>query len=318
MSRTPPLNAIRAFEAAARHASFKRAAEELSVTHGAVSRQVAHLEAWLGTALFRRLNRQVVLTAAGQTLFAEVRPALAKITLAAASLTQQTRSTVLVLNAPPTFTMRWLIPRLSDFLRDNKLIEIRLETSLKPVDFASGGYDCAVRRAPEIPAGLKSQTFLKEMLTPVCAPGMLDAGDMPVLEALRRQTLIHTATAPSAWPDWLASHGLNELRAEKALTFEELFFTLQAAVNGLGVAIAPATLVAEEVQAGKLVFPLGSFHSRNHDYRILYPENSEKRVAIERFCAWLVQEGRKSVAEVQELVPAEDPANDAGRIAAPA
>lgn len=300
MSRSPPLNAVRAFEAAARHASFKRAAAELNVTHGAVSRQVAHLEAWLGTALFRRLNRQVVLTPAGHTLFAEVRPALARISLAAASLTQQSRSTVLVLNAPPTFTMRWLIPRLSNFLRENKLIEVRLETSLKPADFVHGGYDAAIRRAPEEPAGLRSQVFLKEMLTPICAPGMLDEKDL--VNSLRAQTLIHTATAPTAWPEWLRSHGLDDLRSDKAVTFEEMFFTVQAAINGLGVAVAPAALVAEDVVAGRLTFPFGSYHSRNHDYRILFAANSEKRAALERFCAWIVEEGRQSTQELQALL----------------
>jgi LysR family transcriptional regulator, glycine cleavage system transcriptional activator len=303
--RSPPLNAVRAFEAAARHASFKRAAEELNVTHGAISRQVALLEGWLGTALFRRLNRQVVLTQAGQTLYGEVSPALSRIAIAAASLTVQGRATTLVLNAPPTFTMRWLIPRLSKFLSANKLIEVRLETSLKPVDFATGGYDLAIRRSATTPAGLRSQVFLREMLTPVCSPDLARGGPMS-LENLKRQTLIHTETAPSAWPEWFDRQDMSEFRAEKTVRFEELFFTLQAAMNGLGVAIAPAPLVTEDVVAGRLIFPFASYYSRNHDYRIVHADAPEKRQAIERFCRWIVEEGELSEGEAGRMLEASD------------
>ncbi len=143
------------------------------------------------------------------------------------------------------------------------------------------------------------------MLTPVCSPNLVPAGSM-TLEELKRQTLIHTATAPSAWAEWFERQDMAEYRAEKSVRFEELFFTLQAAINGLGVAIAPAPLVTEDVFAGRLFFPFASYYSRNHDYRIVHANAPEKRLAIQRFSRWIVEEGRLSEEEAGAMLEASD------------
>jgi LysR family glycine cleavage system transcriptional activator len=299
--RLPPLKSIRVFEVAARLGSFTLAAEELNVTHGAVSRQVAILEEWLGTSLFTRLNRRVVLTAEGRTLLAEVEPAFNRIALAAASLAVNRKMTTLAVNAPPTFTMRWLIPRLPKFFREHDAIDVHLTTSIRPVDFASGTYDVAIRRGSDTHKDLHTRVFLPEVLVPVCSNALYQRVKLKTPSDLARQVLIHTETAPMAWPDWLRSAGVTGQPADRSLRFEEMFYAVEAATNGLGIALAPAALVADDIFAKRLVMPFPVPSSRQHDYRVLYPKRSKKQAAIENFSAWLVHEGQQSVASLDRL-----------------
>lgn len=303
MRRLPPLNAIRVFDAAARHASFKRAANELNVTHGAVSRQIALLEEWFGAPLFRRLNRRVALTEEGWSLFTEVSPALDRIALAAAVLTQRRTSTALTVNAPPTFLMRWLIPRLPRFVRQYPTIEVRLTASIKPVEFDSGSYDLAIRRLRVIPPGLQHCSLLPEMRMPVCSPDLLSRTRITEAKDLQSQVLIHTASAPAAWPEWFEGVGCEgAVRAEHALSFEEMFYAVQAAINGLGIALVPAALVTDDIEAGRLVFPLPLLETRDHAYRAIYKPNPEKERALAEFANWLVHEGEAAHAAVRLLL----------------
>ena len=302
MRRLPPLNAIRAFEAAARHASFKRAASELNVTHGAISHQVSLLENWLKLPLFRRLNRQVVLTEEGRALLSDVTPALDRISLAVAALARERHAVIITINAPPTFTMRWLIPRLPGFLQMHPGIEVRLSASIAPVDFSGNNYDIAIRRGAETPAGLHDHVFLKEMLLPVCSPALIARGPLTAPADLSQHVLIHTGTSPTIWPEWLETVHVRGLRTAGSLRFDELFFSLEAAANGLGIAIAPAALVAEDVAAGRLVFPFATPFRQGHDYRILYAPLPEKTAGITTFLNWALQQGAASAALVEELL----------------
>ena len=218
MRKLPPLNALRAFEVAARHESFTQAALELHVTHGAISRQVALLEDWLGRLLFTRLRSQVVLTDAGRRYLADVTPALDRIAVASAQALDRGRATTLQVSAPPTFTMRWLIPRLSAFQRQHAEVEVRLTTSIAPVDFQNQGYDLAIRGATAPPAGCRSLAFMTETIVPVCHADLLERG-LRTPADLARHTLIDYATAPYAWADWLAAAGTPALRPASALNF---------------------------------------------------------------------------------------------------
>lgn len=301
MPQLPPLNAIRAFEAAARHLSFKKAAEEMNVTDSAVSRHIALLEARLGVKLFLRQTRQVVLTAEGKALFADVSPALSRIAIATASVARvPRRSTQIAVNAPPTLTMRWLIPRLSGFLRDNPGIDVSVTTSIQPVDFVTGGYDLAVRRVSQEIAGLSQLKFLDEMRVPVCHPSLLGRIDPADPASLVGQVLLHATTSPSAWSDWLAEAGVTEPILEQGVQFEEMYFTVQAAVNGLGFAMVPAALVIDDVRAGTLAIPYPIASPRQNHYHAIFPDSRAHRRALRLFCDWMAEEGLETEARVRE------------------
>ena len=289
MRRLPPLNAIRSFEAAARHGNFTRAATELNVIHGAISRQVALLEQWIGTPLFRRLTRQVILTQEGQMLLDEVGPALDRIALSAAGIAQS-KSVTLFVDAPPTFTMRWLIPRLSVFQRRQPSIDIRLSSSIGPIDFSRRSYDIAIRRSSAPWSTALCYDFLPEQGLPVCSPELLERVGLTRPEDLAAQTLIHTSTEPEAWPNWFEKVGCKGLRGATTLNFEQLYYALQAAVEGLGIPIAPFPLVADDVMAGRLCLPFRTAATTRRYYAV-HPSIPHKKEAIKLFCEWLVEEG---------------------------
>ena len=290
MRKLPPLNALRAFEAAARHESFTQAALELHVTHGAVSRQVALLEAWLGRLLFTRSRSQVVLTDAGRRYLADVTPALDRIAVASAQALDRGRAALQV-SAPPTFTMRWLIPRLSAFQRQHAEVEVKLTTSIAPVDFQNQGYDLAIRGATEPPAGCRSLAFMTETIVPVCHADLLERGLRRPAD-LARHTLIDYATTPYAWADWMAAAGIPALRPASTLNFEQMYFALQAAAEGLGLVLVPLFLVADDIIGGRLCAPFGLRAARQRRYYANCAPHAAPAALVARFGDWLVQEGR--------------------------
>lgn len=299
MRKLPPLNALRAFEVAARHESFTQAALELHVTHGAISRQVALLEDWLGRLLFTRLRSQVVLTDAGRRYLADVTPALDRIAVASAQALDRGRATTLQVSAPPTFTMRWLIPRLSAFQRQHAEVEVRLTTSIAPVDFQNQGYDLAIRGATAPPAGCRSLAFMTETIVPVCHADLLERG-LRTPADLARHTLIDYATAPYAWADWLAAAGTPALRPASALNFEQMYFALQAAAEGLGLVLVPLFLVADDIIAGRLCAPFGTLGAKQRRYYANLPLRTESGALVASFCDWLLREGQDTERSIEQ------------------
>ncbi|MDN8617373.1 transcriptional regulator GcvA [Variovorax ginsengisoli] len=290
--KLPPLNAVRAFEAAARHVSFTRAAEELHVTHGAVSRQVALLEAWLGSALFRRSASRMVLTDAGRSYAAEVTSMLDRLAVASMQFAQQDAPVSLGVNAPPTFTMRWLIARMSSFQRQHPEIEVRLTTSLSTVNFHENGYDIAIRGAHDPLPGCRSDPFMTELVVPVCHTDLLERGRLRDPGDLRHHTLIRYATEPYSWPDWLEAAGERDLQAANTLHFEQMYFALQAAAEGLGIVLVPLFLVVDDIVAGNLCAPFGLLAALQRQYYANVPLSGKRSPAVRAFCDWLAREGR--------------------------
>jgi LysR family glycine cleavage system transcriptional activator len=289
--KLPPLNAVRAFEASARYVSFTRAAEELHVTHGAVSRQVALLENWLGSALFRRSASQLALTDAGRSYAAEVTSMLDRLAVASMQFSQQDAPTSLRVNAPPTFTMRWLIARMSSFQRLRPDVEIRLTTSLAPVNFQENGYDIAIRGAHAPLPGCMSEPFMTEVVVPVCHTDLLEQG-LHGPEDLQHHTLIRYATEPYNWPDWLEAVGVKELQGANTLHFEQMYFALQAAAEGLGVVLVPLFLVVDDIMAGRLCAPFGLRAAMQRQYYTNVPLLAARQPVVRAFCEWLQREGR--------------------------
>ncbi len=290
--KLPPLNAVRAFEVAARHVSFTRAAEELNVTHGAVSRQVALLEEWLGKELFRRSASQLSLTDAGRTYLGEVSAVLDRLAVASMYVKEQAGPTAFHINAPPTFTMRWLIARMASFQRRHPDVEVRLTTSLAPVNFQEHGYDVAIRGANTPLEGCSSLPFMTEIIAPVCHQDLLRGARMMKPADLERQTLISYATEPYSWREWMSHVGQEDLRPATALKFEQMFFALQAAQEGLGVVLVPLFLAIDDILAGRLCAPFGLLGASKRSYYANFSTSSNNYPVVRGFYDWLVREGR--------------------------
>jgi LysR family transcriptional regulator, glycine cleavage system transcriptional activator len=292
----PPLNAVRAFESAARLGSIKEAAAELSVTHGAVSQQIRLLEEWLGApALFRRSVRRVLLTPAGAALLAEFGPALDRISAAV----QQHRErrgdapvAVLRVNALATFSLRWLLPRMSRFRVEHPDIEVRLGTSNDPVDALPDTFDVVIRGGPDKFHGFSSRFLLSERRLPVCSPSLLAQLPLNEIADLSRHTLLHVTSMPRLWRDWLAEAGHSALEPAASLTFDHFYLTIQAALDGLGVAMGPTALIADDLAAGRLVTPFPAISLPARSYFAYFPAGRSNDPHSAVFCDWLEQQGR--------------------------
>jgi LysR family glycine cleavage system transcriptional activator len=292
----PPLNALQSFEAAARLGSISAGAEELHVTHGAISRQVRVLEDWVGVRLFERAGRRVRLTEAGRAYLDAVRPALDGIAEATRRLTDAGGDRALAVNALPTFTMRWLLPRLTRFQRRRPGVELRLVSSDQPLAGA-GGFDVAIRRGPGPWPGCVATPFLSEWEIPVCSPKLLAERPIKRPADLARHTLLHAETRPDAWRRWLAAAGVPRLAAERQ-RFDHFYLALQAASDGLGVALGPLPILADDLAAGRLVAPLPGPLSPARGYVRVVPETRARDPVVRAFCAWLDEEGAASPAPV--------------------
>jgi len=292
--RSLPLNALRTFESAARNLSFSDAARELGVTHSAVSRQIATLEALLGMRLFLR-GQRVELTAEGTELFAGVAPSLDRIRTTMTSLIQTGDQMVLAINAPPTFTMKWLIPRLSVFQRRYSHAKIRLTTGTISIQALKlSDYDVVIRRLSAPSPGLPSASFLSGRLVAVCAPELLEAQPVSSAADMARHRLIEAATNVSAWDHWFAQAGCPKPPSEGFLRFEEMFFVLQAALEGLGIALVPLSLVADDLAAQNLVVVLDGSDVSAADYTYVTSPGGRNRELCKAFNDWLVEEGNAS------------------------
>lgn len=305
MSRTPfqrrllpPLNAVRAFEAAARHGSLKDAAAELGVTHGAVSRQIQLLESWLGDPpLFQRVHRGVTLTAEGRTLLAEFGPVLDRIA-AAARQHRERRSepiaTILRVNALATFSLRWLLPRLPLFRENHPDIEVQLTTANEPVDALPEEYDVVIRGGPDTFHGFVSQPLMNERRLPVCSPALVRRCPLATVTDLRNHTLLHVITMPRLWRDWLTMAGHADLQPAAAITLDHFYLAIQAAIDGLGVAMGPTALVGDDLAAGRLVTPFPHISLPARRYFAYLPERNLTNAACTVFCAWLTKAAAES------------------------
>lgn len=305
MRKLPPLNALRAFEAAGRHGSLTKAAQELYVTHGAISRHVAQLEAWLGGPLFHRSASQVRLTPTGKQYLAEITAALDRIAVASMHLQQQGAPTALRVNAPPTFAMRWLIPRMSLFQRRQPDTEIRLTTATLPVNFEEGTYDMAIRGSIAPLTGFRSVPFMSEIIMPVCHCEVRERVRLDSIEDLANHTLISYTTEPVRWDEWLRQSDAGDLRAANSLHFEQMYFALQAATEGLGLVLVPLFLVIDDVVAGRLCLPFGLRGARRRTYYSNTLASSPLTAVLSSFQDWLQQEGKDTERSIADWIDAQ-------------
>src|SRR5262245_12230776 len=248
----PPLNALRAFEAAARHMSLTKAASELHVTQAAVSHQVKSLERHIGVGLFRRLPRGLLLTEAGQKLLPELREAFARIVRAVERLETSGRGGTLSISLLTTFALSWLVPRLPRFQALHPEIEVRITTNQQLIEFKTEAVDLAVRTGRGPWPGLRQDKVFDETLTPLCGPAL--AARLRKPEDLLQVPLLVT-DYEKEWPIWLKAAALDENRIKRGAYFDSTRIAVQAAIAGGGVAIGPPFLFAEDIAAGTLVQP---------------------------------------------------------------
>ncbi len=286
--KLPALTAFRYFDVAARTESFVRAAELLHVTHGAVSRQVRLLEASLGVELFERRNRALFLTAAGRTLLGTTQSVFEQLEGTVSRLHQQARENVLVLSCEPTLAMKWLIPRLPDFQAAHPDIQLHLMAAGGPVDFARSGVDLALRRDDfQWEDGLHAHKVCDEWVGPVLSaalPGRLDD-----------QRRLHSATRPDAWPTWQRLSGQPDRSSGRA-DFEHFYLCIQAAVAGLGAAMASRLMVGDELASGQLKAPYG-FVRDGSAYVLLCPSSLAESDKCQRFTGWVTEQAQRSLGQ---------------------
>ncbi|MBB3452573.1 LysR family glycine cleavage system transcriptional activator [Rhizobium sp. BK313] len=263
-------------------------ADELGVTHGAISRQIKILEDWLGVRLFIKEGRRITLTADGKQFLEEATKLLDGLALASERLTGSEKCKVLRINAPQTFTMRWLIPRLPAFAKAHQGIEIRLAASIDPIEKVTDHFDLAIRRGP-IEDG--STPFLSESCVPVASPRLIKALPVNCVADLGAHTFLHAESVASLWPRWLDKAGHPQLTGKAQLRFEPLYHSLQAAIDGAGVAMGPSALVAADIAAGRLVRLFPELPLTMEDFHVLVRPAVGIARHVGLFQRWLITEG---------------------------
>ena len=294
----PPLNALRAFEAAARHLSFRKAAEELHVTPAAVSQQIRLLEDRLDCRLFHRLTRAISLTQEGVRLAPAVTDAFARITVALAELRRVSAGSPLTVSVMPSFAVKWLIPKLSRFRALYPEIDVRIAAEDRRADFVTDDVDIAVRFGVGRYSGVHSELILNEDIFPVCSPALLR--DMPpptCPEDLLKLPLLHDRrpAAGEDWATWLSALGVGFPVPAGGTTFSQQDMVLQAAMDSQGVALSRTHLVVDDLKAGRLVKPLKDKVHANLAYYLVCLAESLEMPKVAAFRAWMLAEAAEPI-----------------------
>jgi LysR family glycine cleavage system transcriptional activator len=295
----PPLNALRAFEAAARHLSLTRAAQELHVTAGALSHQIRGLEELLGVRLFERRVRAIALTAAGKLLYPGLNAGFAQIREALAALARTGDERVLVISTPPGFTAKWLAPRLYRFAAAHPDIDARISSSLANANFITDAVDVAVRNMPigaEPDPALVMDKLMDIAMVPVCSPRLAERhGRLGSPQALAHvplihdDTLIHRAAVPT-WADWFDAAGVPDVDVTRGLRFNSADHALDAAGEGAGVLLTHDLLAYDELRTGRLVIPVRRFLPSGRAFYVVCPKTRADHPHVRAFRDWIKQE----------------------------
>ena len=295
-SHLPPLSALRAFEAAARHMSFSKAADELHVTPAAVSHQIHALEDDLGVRLFHRGNRSIELTASGRVLLPGLSEAFAGIQSAVGRLRTHNDTGALTVTASPSVAAKWLVPRLQRFQQQRPQVDVRISATDEIVDLTKGDFDIAIRYGCGKYPGLDVELLFTNEVFPACSPQLLTAGPpLRTPEDLLRHTLIHDQAVERdplvpTWSMWLKAAGIKDVRASAGLTFNSIYLALDAAIAGHGVVLAYSTIAAADLAAGRLVRLFSLALPDQFAYYIVTAPGALERTKVRVFRNWLRQE----------------------------
>jgi LysR family transcriptional regulator, glycine cleavage system transcriptional activator len=292
MRRLPPLGALRAFEAAAKHLSFTRAAAELCVTQAAISHQIRQLEDWLGVRLFERRGHALTLTAKGQSYLPELAGALDRIAAATLRLMEPDERP-LHITVLPSFASRWLVRRLDGFRALHPKIDVRVDSSADVWAFATERFDLGIRSGLGTWTGLKADLIAHETLSPVCSPILADGPPRISVPAdLRHVRLLHD-TPRHGWRRWCDEAGVRGLDVEAGVSFNDASLALQGAVEGQGVALGRLMLAADDIRSGRLVRPFDVVLPNDYSYWLVYPPAALDRPNVAAFRTWLLSEAKQ-------------------------
>lgn len=288
-ARLPSLNGLRAFEAAARHLSFTLAASELNVTQTAISHQIRRLEEELGIRLFIRQNRALTLTPEARDYLPGVRAAFNDLRLATDRLLRRDDDKVLTVSTIASLAAKWLLPRLTDFQEAHPGIDVRITTSTSLVDFQRDNVDAAIRYGRGQWAGLRADWLMADELFPVCSPSLL-RGDEPLRTPgdLKDYVLLHTNSGDD-WRLWLTAAGLpTDISRQPGLTFDMTFVTIQAAIDGMGVAMGRTSYVRDDIAKGRLVVPFKIALPADAGFYLVSPEGRREAPKLAAFRQWMI------------------------------
>ena len=302
--RLPPLNALKAFEAAARHESFTRAAEELCVTQGAVSHQVKALEIELGLKLFNRERQRLIITEAGRGYLTVVRDAFDRIASGTERLLQRQSGGALTVTTSPNFAAKWLVHRMGRFAEAHPDIDLRVSASPQHIDFAREDIDLAIRHGDGTAPGLHVMRLCAETLFPVCSPKLLTGRNALRTPAdLRRFPLLHVDDRQSwnQWGQWLDFAGVRDIDLAHGPVLSQVSMAIDAAVDGQGVALARTALAAWDLIGGRLVRPFDLEMPVPFAYWIVCPKPSAKLAKIVAFTDWLIAEAAEDSRQLERL-----------------
>jgi LysR family glycine cleavage system transcriptional activator len=288
--KLPPLNALVFFEAVAKHLSFTAAAQEICVTQGAVSQQIKKLEEFLGVQLFIRVHQGLLLTTPGTEYLPAVTEALDRIRIATAAFVSKVPRGVLSVNASPNFANKWLVPKFHRFYKRYPDIDLRISATPVRTEFGKEDIDIAIRCGRGPWPGVDSTQLTPERIHAVCSPELLK-GDRPLttLDNLIHYPLLRNADQ-NLWPQWLQAANLEPSRMQFGPMFNMLYMTIQAAINGQGVALASSTLVAEDIAAGRLVTPFMLQVPAPDAYWFVCPRSKALEPKVAAFKSWLFSE----------------------------
>ena len=301
----PSIQALVAFESAARHESFTRAADELNLTQGAISRQIRVLEDRLGSSLFQRLRQRILLTDAGRAYLLEVRRLLKGLESATLRLMTVGESTnVLNIAVLPAVATHWLIPRLPDFFRKHPKTSISCAIRLSPFDLAADPFDAAFHYGSPVWAGAIVHHLMNDDMVPVCGPSFMESHRIRSTKDFTRVPLLHLTSRPAAWAQWFANAKLPAAKAFQGSIFEDFAMISKAARAGLGVALVPRYFIEEELSARTLV-ALAPPHRSNSAYYLVVPETKVGTPHVDAFVKWI-----KSQAARKRSIHAAPPSQD--------
>jgi LysR family glycine cleavage system transcriptional activator len=292
--KLPPLNALRAFESSGRNMSFTGAARELLVTQGAISRHVAGLEDWLGVQLVVRTQRGIELTERGAEYLRTLTAALDQIDYATRKVRDHAQDMTLRLKLPPTFAIRWLVPRLARFHSLHPNIDVQITSSHQGAHFDREDIDIVIHSEDLDHAPPGCQPLLEEVLVPVCSPALLERG--PPLNApadLAAHSLLSSMHRPADWPMWLEAAGVPDLKTNGSIQFDNAALAYQAAIDELGIVIAQQALVADDVRSGRLVAPFELRLPLRSAYCFAHHPDRADATRVKLFEAWLLAEAAR-------------------------
>ncbi len=302
LRRLPPLNALKAFEAAARHESFTRAAEELCVTQGAVSHQVKALEMELGLKLFNRERQRLVITEAGRAYLAVLRDVFDRIAVGTERLIQRQSSGVLTVSTSPDFAAKWLVNRLGRFAEAHSDIDLRISATLHHVDFTREDVDLAVRHGDGNWPGLDVARLSSEQLFAVCSPKLLSGRNRLTKPSdVLKYPLLHLDDR-KAWSTWLDAAGVANAELSQGPVLNRASMVIDAAVDGQGIALARTTLAAWDLINGRLVRPFSETLRLAKTYWIVCPKATALLPKITTFRDWLLAEAAEDTRRLRKLL----------------